>query len=413
MEGALRLIDEVGNGKFNVKKQPCYATNRSKATHTVDLWRAGVRAAFKDAIARMNGARVVEVSELPGAAPAGTPGVAVGPDNDDMPPPSDDDDDDNVSVGSKRAGDLSLVRAKHACLRMEIERPRLVAEAAAEAQRVDVAAILERERIDPVFKEQRALTALKLAQEAQAIKLAMKAAEGPSPEELAAAEAARDKAKEEAADAAKAEARERSLAIAAALRRFFDAPDGERPALRGAIRLELDALLGTSIPDATARTRRIAGMMRITRKKGVVLRRTVYVLSNAEETIWYVGEAAAAQARIAEHLSGGARCAAWVRRHHLTKVHAPLTPPMENSKLWETAELFARMARHGVANVRGAQYSEPDMSPETQREAMRACLHAEGLCNRCGHAGHFIGQCFARTYGPVAGGGPFVGPLTA
>ena len=336
--------------------------------------------------------RVEEVSAAPGAAPASPTGRVA--------------DEDDAVVGSKRSGELSLVLAKHACLRMEIERPRLAAEAAAEAQRVEVAAILERERIDAVFKQQRALAAVKLAQEAQAIELAMaekaKAAAGPTPEELAAE-----------AEAAKAEARERSLAIAAALRRFFDAPDGERAALRGAVRLELEALLGPSIPDAAARTRRIAGMMRITRKKGVVLKRTVYVLSNAEETIWYVGEAADVQARIAEHLGGGPRCAAWVRRYHLTKAHAPLTPPMENSKLWETAELFARMARHGVANVRGAQYSEPDMSLETQREAMRTCLHAEGLCHRCGHAGHFIGQCFARTYGPVAGGGPFVGPLTA
>ena len=69
VEGARRLIQEIGNGPFNPKRLPCYKTNRSKAVHTVALLRAGVLDVFDDAIKRMNGARVDEVSD---AASTGT-----------------------------------------------------------------------------------------------------------------------------------------------------------------------------------------------------------------------------------------------------------------------------------------------------------------------------------------------------
>ena len=63
VEGARRLIQDIGNGPFNPKRLPYYKTDRSKAVHTVALLRAGVLDVFEGAIKRMNGSRVDEVSD--------------------------------------------------------------------------------------------------------------------------------------------------------------------------------------------------------------------------------------------------------------------------------------------------------------------------------------------------------------
>ena len=74
--GARRLIQEIGNGPFNPRKNLFYKTDRSKARHTINALRTGVIDAFDDAVARMNGSRIEEISADPGAAPSGPVGVA-------------------------------------------------------------------------------------------------------------------------------------------------------------------------------------------------------------------------------------------------------------------------------------------------------------------------------------------------
>ena len=231
-------------------------------------------------------------------------------------------------------------------------------------------------------------------------------------EDEAKAKAAAKAEEEEAAAKAKEAEDARIAAVAAAVQRYMNASDAERPTVRIASKLELDGLLATTEPDKKERTKRINNILRLPRAR-TGGKRHVYVLSNEAETHWYVGETHNVEERIREHMNRGTRCAAWVKRHNMTKSHAPMTPRQSDSKAWESTETLARMARYGVGRVRGGQYATPDLSNEIYNEAMRVCLHMHGLCNRCGRAGHTVANCTATTYGRVAGGGPITGSLAA
>ena len=74
-EGALKLIEAIGSGKFNTDAYPDIAEHGEKL-RTITCRRAFVKAAFNRELARMNAsARVVEISARPGDAPAGITGV--------------------------------------------------------------------------------------------------------------------------------------------------------------------------------------------------------------------------------------------------------------------------------------------------------------------------------------------------
>ena len=282
-----------------------------------------------------------------------------------------------------------------AAAKAAVEEEEAKARARAKADREDAIAKAkaEREEAAAKAKAEREEAAAKAEDEAKA-KAAAKAEE----------EAAATKAKE-AEDA-------RIAAVAAAVQRYMNASDAERPTVRIASKLELDGLLATTEPDKKERTKRINNILRLPRAR-TGGKRHVYVLSNEAETHWYVGETHNVEERIREHMNRGTRCAAWVKRHNMTKSHAPMTPRQSDSKAWESTETLARMARYGVGRVRGGQYATPDLSNEIYNEAMRVCLHMHGLCNRCGRAGHTVANCTATTYGRVAGGGPITGSLAA
>ena len=277
--------------------------------------------------------------------------------------------------------------------RAKADREDAIAKAKAEREEAAAKAKAEREEAIAKAKAEREEAAAKAEDEAKA-KAAAKAEE------------------EEAAAKAKEAEDARIAAVAAAVQRYMNASDAERPTVRIASKLELDGLLATTEPDKKERTKRINNILRLPRAR-TGGKRHVYVLSNEAETHWYVGETHNVEERIREHMNRGTRCAAWVKRHNMTKSHAPMTPRQSDSKAWESTETLARMARYGVGRVRGGQYATPDLSNEIYNEAMRVCLHMHGLCNRCGRAGHTVANCTATTYGRVAGGGPITGSLAA
>lgn len=55
------------------------------------------------------------------------------------------------------------------------------------------------------------------------------------------------------------------------------------------------------------------------------------------------------------------------------------------------------MLRYGLENVRGGTYCQPELAPELRRAVELKRRSANDACHRCGRAGHFAADCYART----------------
>ena len=468
IDGARRLIKDIGNGPFNPKKLECYKTDRSKAVNTVEALRAGVLEAFDDAIKRMARTRVVEISEAPGAAPAGISGVAV-------------DTDDDVDAGVNDTAVVKIQREQHilAVRRVNAE----VAEREA-TTRVQNATALERELASKLLQHQLAqaerhvpLIDAKVAAETEAaVELRGKASQDKAAAAAAARDAdakakltelelehrrtelrlaeeaaARDQARKDAdaaeelrlkreaadrkrkleddstAEAWEAKAKEARDAawdsVNAQLKLYRDASESDRFAMKPGIRFALNALLKEETPDEKKRTARIAAILRIpTPKKEspppppepAAPARTVYVrvgINGCPQQ--YVGETANLERRTMEHDGGvAAGGAAVVERYNLCLHAPPITPPRDDVKVWENEETYVRMTLYGVDNVFGGKYAAPYRSAEKRLRAIADCCDTLNLCNRCARKGHMFSRCRETTYADWTGGGIITKPIT-
>ena len=444
IDGARRLIKDIGNGPFNPKKLECYKTDRSKAVNTVEALRAGVLEAFDDAIKRMERTRVVEISEAPGAAPSGVTGVAVDADNSD----ADADVDDTAVVVFQREQQALVVRRVTA----EVAEREAAARAhAATAREREVSTqLLEFQftqsqkhapLIDARISDEAGKAALEKAAAAAAVRDADAKAqltehelERRRTELRLAEEAATREQNRKDADAEEARARKRKREddstadaawdnVNAQLKTYRDASESDRFAMKPAIRFALNALLKEETPDEKKRTARIAAILRIpTPKKEspppepaapVAPARTVYVRVGVNCPQQYVGETGNPERRAMQHDGGvAAGGASVVERYNLCRYVQPITPPRDDVKAWENEETYARMTHYGIDNVFGGKYAAPYRSPEKRLRAIADCCDTLNLCNRCARKRHMFTRCHETTYAKWTGGGIITKPIT-
>ena len=109
---------------------------------------------------------------------------------------------------------------------------------------------------------------------------------------------------------------------------------------------------------------------------------------------FYVGKSDDKKRRIAQHASGGAHCAAWVK--HNGGVEAVLSPITEKEELssWEMKETIRLIILHGFANVRGWEWTSCAPFKRSDYEAFKMTAFGMGdLCRKCGNGGHFATRC--------------------
>lgn len=61
----------------------------------------------------------------------------------------------------------------------------------------------------------------------------------------------------------------------------------------------------------------------------------------------------------------------------------------------EDAQVKRLMVLHGIERVRGGSYCSFVLSPENIDTLTQELRHAQNLCMRCGHAGHYAKVCDA------------------
>jgi predicted GIY-YIG superfamily endonuclease len=103
---------------------------------------------------------------------------------------------------------------------------------------------------------------------------------------------------------------------------------------------------------------------------------------------YYVGKSADVSKRFDQHKSGTG--SAWTRLHKPVRIleTRPLTSTYDETNV--TKDL---MKKYGVSNVRGGAYTAVDMTTEQEdmlRHEMRASSDA---CYKCGRKGHFANKC--------------------
>lgn len=117
----------------------------------------------------------------------------------------------------------------------------------------------------------------------------------------------------------------------------------------------------------------------------------IYVLE-CQEGKYYVGKTGNLFNRIPDHISGAG--AAW------TKKYSPI-------KLIETYEInnmfdedictLKYMQKHGIDNVRGGIYCRIILNNYQLIEINKHLRGANSACYRCGHTGHYVNNCYAKT----------------
>jgi len=116
----------------------------------------------------------------------------------------------------------------------------------------------------------------------------------------------------------------------------------------------------------------------------------IYILS-LQGGNYYVGKSANVYSRYQEHLDGNG--CAWTKKFKPVS----LVKTLENVSPFEEDKITKEyMAKYGIDKVRGGSYVQIDLDA-VQREALgREIRMAKDLCTRCGRAGHFVKDCYAR-----------------
>ena len=216
----------------------------------------------------------------------------------------------------------------------------------------------------------------------------------------AAEEAQRQKAKDDAAAAAAIQT-EHQKRVDAVLQAYARATFSEKQEMRTSTRHKLSELLKAQFPDPKVLNAKISNMLRNMNQ----FETRVYVLTNDDETKFYVGEADNVNGRLRRHVKGdGAR---WTDLHKLKKRMEPPVRRNGDTTVWEDACVLELMVTHGIDHVRGGQFSMIKFTPEKRREAIRACIHHSNppLCARCGRPDHFVMDCDRTRYAQWMGGG--------
>lgn len=140
-------------------------------------------------------------------------------------------------------------------------------------------------------------------------------------------------------------------------------------------------------------------------------RRGVYVLrlrGRGGESSYYVGSSEDIDRRVRQHRREEALPTGWNHVRYVSAmggvegVDPPMTAPpvlLEEAnalRLWEEKEVYARMLKHGVNQVRGYEFGcgETTDIPVDQLQGLKMNLMGRyDLCRNCGTPGHFQSNC--------------------
>jgi len=118
---------------------------------------------------------------------------------------------------------------------------------------------------------------------------------------------------------------------------------------------------------------------------------TVYILELLHGRV-YVGRTKNPRRRLAEHAAG--RGSAFTKVYPPTGVLLPRLGRVRGSgEAAERDETLRYMYLRGADSVRGWKYTRVELTKEDAADAEANIRELFDLCRRCGHPGHFVGQC--------------------
>ena len=118
-------------------------------------------------------------------------------------------------------------------------------------------------------------------------------------------------------------------------------------------------------------------------------RKEVYVLQ-LQNHKYYIGESIDKKRRIWVHKNGNG--SSWTKKYGVIQELKPFTKKQDD--FWELSETLEMMNLHGIDNVRGSMFTNPnELSREEKVLATQLYCEKHNLCRRCGSNEHFIAQC--------------------
>lgn len=116
----------------------------------------------------------------------------------------------------------------------------------------------------------------------------------------------------------------------------------------------------------------------------------IYVL-RLESGKYYIGKSDNVAARYEQHVKGFG--SAW------TKKYKPIchVKTYENMSPFDEDKITKEyMSKYGIENVRGGSYVEVNLSDFHMDALKMEIWGAKDLCTKCGRAGHFVKDCYAK-----------------
>lgn len=114
---------------------------------------------------------------------------------------------------------------------------------------------------------------------------------------------------------------------------------------------------------------------------------TLYILE-CEDNKWYVGKTTDVQRRFRQHMEG--KGSEWTREYAPLRIAEtrPITSIYDETNV--TKDL---MKKYGIDNVRGGAYTAVELPEETEDLIRHELRAANDSCYKCGKKGHFANQC--------------------
>lgn len=117
----------------------------------------------------------------------------------------------------------------------------------------------------------------------------------------------------------------------------------------------------------------------------------IYVL-RLEGGRYYIGKTDNVIYRYQQHMNGYG--SAWTRKYRPMLIEKVINnaSPFEEDKV--TKEY---MSKYGIDKVRGGSYVQMELSEDQQNALKMEIRGATDKCTKCGHHGHFVKDCYAKT----------------